>query len=127
MCSFHVVFMPFSCRLHTLCTKNGYASCHNGSIGGDAWESGSQPHQTMGYHHSRALRGAFDGKFRIKSDLNRSKYFKSLKSPLPLAKPWNCDYMKASPKVTCVSFHMTRRSKSALNPSARLRLGIKIT
>ena len=49
------------------------------------------------YHvHSRALRGAFDGKFRIKPDLNRSKYFKPQKHRLPLAKPWNCGCMKAS-------------------------------
>ena len=37
--------MSFSCRLHMFCTKHGYASCHIGCIGGDAWEAGS--------HHTR--------------------------------------------------------------------------
>ena len=47
-------------------------------------------------YYSRALRGAFDGKFPIKPDLNRSKDFKPQKHRLHLAKPWNCGSAKAS-------------------------------
>ena len=78
-----------------------------------------------------ALRGAFDGKSRIKPELDCSKCCNPQEHRLPLAKSWNCDCMKASKSqkdtlVRCVSFHMMR-SKSGLSPNARLRLGIKIT